>query len=85
MKMRRPGNSEIMARVAEVYVRLLDEGVDAWRPVRAEEIGNGICKLLEQPYERDVETWEFEPNDVVVCESIEADSGPFLGGTRLKS
>lgn len=74
-----------MKETTEIFVRLLDESIDVWRPVRAEETDAGVFKILEQPYERDVEKWEFEPNDVVICESIEGDSGAFLGAIRLKS
>jgi hypothetical protein len=54
----------------EIFVRLPDEAVDVWRPVLAESLGDHRYRILEQPYDRDAERWEFEPGDDVVCELI---------------
>ena len=51
-----------------VYVRLLDEGVDVRRPVEARKLGVDVYRILEQAYDRDDETWEFEPGSTVRCE-----------------
>ena len=51
-----------------VYVRLLDEGTDVWRPVRATALPDGTFRLLEpNGYDPDSETWEFPPLTKVVC------------------
>ena len=48
----------------EVYVRLLDEGVDVWRPVAAEPIADGVYRLASgKP--SPAEAWEFPPGAVV--------------------
>jgi hypothetical protein len=47
-----------------VYVHLLDEGVDVWRPVSATRVGDGY--LLEGPRPDD-ERWQFEPGTLVRC------------------
>ena len=48
-----------------VYVALLNEGVDVWRPVQAEHVGGDLYRLTgEQP---DDETWPFAVGDVVRC------------------
>ncbi len=63
---------------AEVYVALLDEAVEAWRPVRAERIGDNTYRILIQPYDRSIESWEFEPGDVVLCETVDVAGGRIL-------
>jgi hypothetical protein len=71
-----------MSDAAEIFVRLVDEGVDVWRPVQAEHIDGDIYRIVDQPYDRELETWEFGPGDVVVSELIDASDGPILAGTR---
>lgn len=43
-----------------IHVRLLDEGVDVWRPVRARRLPSGVYELAADPVPAD-EVWEFEP------------------------
>jgi len=57
-----------------IYVPLLDEGIDVWRPVLARRISGDSCLILDQDYDRDVETWDFEPGTVVKCRKEERDS-----------
>lgn len=47
--------------VGEIFVRLLDEDVDVWRPVLARHVGADRYVIVEQPYDRGLERWEFEP------------------------
>ena len=62
----------------EVYVRLLDEGVDVWRPVRATKLSNGSFRLgRPDGYDPETETWEFPPHALVRCEMK-----TFSDGTR---
>ena len=51
-----------------VYVRLLDEGTDVWRPVRATPFPDGTFRLLEPDgYDPNAERWEFPPSTKVRC------------------
>jgi hypothetical protein len=51
-----------------VYVRLLDEGTDVWRPVRATALPDGTFRFQEPSgYDPDAETWEFPPLTKVRC------------------
>src|SRR5262249_24841951 len=51
-----------------VYVRLLDEGTDVWRPARATALPDGTFRLLEpKGYDPGAETWEFPPLTKVRC------------------
>jgi len=48
-----------------IYVALIDEGTDVWRPVEAERTNDGLFRLLGEP--DDTEAWEFPPGAVVRC------------------
>ncbi len=49
-----------------IYMYLPDEAVDVWRPVQAEDLGNGFCRVLGTIPEG--EKWEFQPGSIVRVE-----------------
>lgn len=49
-----------------IYVQLLEEGIDVWRPVEAEEEDDGAFRL--PAHAPSGEVWEFEPGSLVACE-----------------
>lgn len=52
----------------EIYIYLLNEGVDSWRPAWALQVGpSTFVVLLMQDYDPETEDWEFPPGSVVVC------------------
>jgi hypothetical protein len=53
-------------RTATVYVPLLGEGVDVWRPVTATLDRDGAYRLPDR--EPDGEAWVFSPGTLVRCE-----------------
>jgi hypothetical protein len=59
-----------------IYVELLDEGVDVWRPVAAAEEAPGIYRLPSSAPAG--ETWSFEPGSAVRCELRELSGGVAL-------
>ena len=65
-----------------IYVFLPDEAVDVWRPVKATRLGPDTYRIAEQPYATDIERWEFEPGDTVICERVSGESGLFLAAVR---
>ena len=71
-----------MINVVRIYIALLDEGVDVWQPVRAEHLSGDVYRILSQSYDRTVESWQFEPGDLGVCEMVEASDGRILAATR---
>jgi hypothetical protein len=71
-----------MSEPAEIFVRLLNEGVDVWRPVLAERGSDDVYRIVDQPYDRDLEIWEFGPGEEVVCEVIDSNDGQILAATR---
>src|SRR5262249_50784553 len=62
---RRTGEAQVGGRCT-VYVALLDEGVEVWRPATVEQVGPGRFRL-DGPVPEG-ESWQFPPGAVVRCE-----------------
>ena len=58
-----------------VFVRLVGESVDVWRPVVAASLGGGVYRLDPAPVPDD-EAWEFQPGDTVHVAIREGENGP---------
>ena len=56
-----------------IYVELLDEGVEAWRPVAAIPEEGGIYRLPDEQDED--EAWAFPPGSRVRCETRKLSGG----------
>jgi hypothetical protein len=53
-----------------VFVKLLGEGTDVWRPTQAERVDVNTVKLLPTAdYGACDEQWEFSPGSIVRCEN----------------
>jgi len=50
-----------------VYVRLLDEDIDVWRPLEATPLGDDVYLLSGPAPEPEDETWEFPYGSKVRC------------------
>jgi hypothetical protein len=72
-----------VTQTTEIFVSLLNEAVDVWRPVLAERVQGNVFRIIDQPYERKAEVWQFEPGDVVVCEMIDSSDGSILAATGI--
>jgi hypothetical protein len=72
-----------MNDTVQIYVSLLDEAVDVWRPVLAAHIDGSVYRIVAQPYDRSIESWEFEPGDTVLCETIKLENEFVLAAVRL--
>jgi hypothetical protein len=59
-----------------IYIELLDEGVEVWRPVKAERRQDGLFRLLSGPPD-ETEAWKFPKGSVVRCEEK-----TFSGGNK---
>lgn len=66
----------------QIYVALLGEGIHVWRPVNAESVGADVYRILDQPYDRSIESWEFQPGEKVICDIVASDRGPILAATK---
>lgn len=65
-----------MTKTDIVYVKLVGEGVNVWRPVEAEQLDYDRWRLVEDPPEE--ETWPFAKDDVVRCERRKLSGGEVL-------
>ncbi len=66
-----------------VYVQLLNEGTDVWRPVLGVPIGRGVYRLLPTPdYDPEDEEWEFPPDTLVECRERVLSGGRRLVAVR---
>ena len=62
-----------------IYVALLEEGVEVFRPVQAQLLRDHVYRILQQPYDRTLEHWAFEPGETVVCRmTMSSDHVPFM-------
>ena len=52
----------------EIYVYLLDEGTDVWRPVQAEKLSENTFRIVSQNNDPENEKWQFSTGDIVKCE-----------------
>lgn len=59
-----------------IYVALLDEGTDVWRPVQAEQVKGNAYRILDSMPED--ESWEFPSGAVVHCKEMTLSSGKHL-------
>ena len=68
-----------------VYVRLLEEGTDVFRPVSAVLMGDNTYLLRELlNYDEQIEKWQFLPGSLVICEQSWLDGEPVLLATSAK-
>jgi len=67
-----------------IFVKLLNEGTDVWRPVKAEEIGELTYRIIDDgSYDPNDEEWEFLPGSKVVCQMQKKSSGNILVAVSL--
>lgn len=48
-----------------IYVVLLGEGTDVWRPVEVEVLGGGLFRIISENANLEDEHWEFAPGSIV--------------------
>jgi hypothetical protein len=71
-----------MDETAEIFVSLLSEQVDVRRPVNAIHVRDNVYVIADQPYNCEIETWQFEPGEEVICESVDSSDGRILAAVR---
>lgn len=69
---------------ATIFVRLLDEGTDVWRPVLARAVGGGLFQIADQSPPDD-EAWEFQPGEWVSVETKTLSDGECMVAVRASS
>ncbi len=62
-----------------IYIRLLDEDTEVFRPTLAEPLGQDAFRVLPTSnYDPQDEKWEFVPGSVVECEKRKLDGEEIL-------
>ena len=62
-----------------IYIRLLDEGTEVFRPTTGEALGGSVFKIsATDDYDPRDETWEFPPGTIVKCRKRVIDNEEFL-------
>ncbi|MDB5122935.1 MAG: hypothetical protein JWP94_1064 [Mucilaginibacter sp.] len=56
-----------------IYIKLLDEGSIAYRPVKVLRLDNNLFKILDSPSADEI--WEFQFNDIVQCKELKLSDG----------
>ena len=69
--------------MATVYVYLLDEGTDVWRPVAAERVAGDVFRLDPAAHVPDGESWQFLPGQCVDVSPRRLSFGDALMAVRL--
>jgi len=71
-------------KASTIYVRLLDEGTDVFRPSSAIALGGDVYELLRpDSYDPDDECWEFEPGSRVHALPRQSADGEYLVASSL--
>lgn len=60
-----------------VHVRLLDEGIDVWRPVAAQHVRGTVYRIADQAVPEG-EVWEFGPHMLVEVAPCGSNEGTYL-------
>jgi hypothetical protein len=69
--------------VERIFMPLLDEGVEVYRPVQAYHVSGDVYIVLRSAdYDPSDETWEFPPGSVVVCQKRTTADGEILAAVR---
>jgi hypothetical protein len=66
------------ATLTTIYVYLLDEGTDVWRPVEAVHVGEDRYRIMSVNVDPEDERWQFSTGDVVRCSRRALSGGPAL-------
>lgn len=67
-----------MEGLAEIYIYLLDEGTDAWRPVQAVHVSGDVYRILSRNPDPEQERREFDSGESVRCKECNMDDDPYL-------
>ena len=67
-----------LAEPVTIYVALLGEGVDVWRPVEARPLGGDRFRIIGVNADVSDETWEFPAGALVRCEPKKHEDGKIV-------
>jgi hypothetical protein len=66
-----------------IYVALLDEGVDVWRPVQASRRAGDVFEIVSKNDDPETESWEFPSGSLVRCIERSLSGGSHLVAVEL--
>ena len=72
-----------MSAPEQIYMPLLDEGIDVWRPVDAERIGPKIFRVIGPVPEG--EAWAFQTGEIIHCQEKQLSDGTHNVATQKVS
>lgn len=75
----------IPAQATTIYVYLLDEGVDVWRPVSAEHLREDVYRIVGEAPDPEDEKWAFLPGQLVRCRMQQLSEGKVLVAYKAAS
>jgi hypothetical protein len=61
-----------------IFVYLLDEGTDVWRPIEAVSMGNDQYRIVSENKDPEDENWQFKTGQVVRCATRRLSDGDRL-------
>jgi len=65
-------------KTVTIYIELLDEGTNVWRPVEAEQLGGDKFLIVSENPDPSNERWKFATGDTVVCKMRKLSRGNYL-------
>lgn len=65
-----------------IYVYLLNEATDVWRPVQAEILGNQLFRIISENLAGEDECWQFSSGTTVRCETKVLSDGAVLAAVE---
>ena len=61
--------------IDEIYIALLDEGTEVWRPVEAVRVSQNVYRIISENPNPEDERWEFARDDLVQCRAKTLSNG----------
>ena len=66
-----------------IYIELMNEGTNCWRPVEARDLGDGRFQIISSQPEN--EEWQFRSGEIVECMRKEFQDDSCLVAYKLAS
>ena len=67
-----------MEHLSEIWIYLLGEGTDVWRPVQAVHVNGDVYRIVSLNPDPEQETWEFNSKELVRCKKCKLDGNSCL-------
>ena len=70
--------------IEEIYIPLINEGTDVWRPAKGRRIKDLIFEVLcPDDYDSMNEDWQFKPGNIVKCKKVNMENKEILVAIEL--